>query len=853
MNNIRYKFVKKGSIVNINSDNELLKPKKNRFFLDVGNSLDFTNGLIDNHHFNSSKYDKKTEFKSIATVIYKHEKEIKDYIKSMENIDFTEIIVHEEPDIDCITSAYIIQKYLKDEVIPEDMKILIECVEKIDSGKMQIEKGKPLNPCFILYAISEIAIRENKNNNLNSDEYIMEKGLKLIDFIVNELKLLSKDNKSLENIDVSKNDLFSEELKLFQDDYNKYILELNNPEICEKTKIKLPLLNNDKNDIKEVDALFWNKVPECMLHKYWARQDETAPLGEGYICTFIPTQIMEDASCNRHDEKRNELFKDIKTCKVIISVNPDSDVCLKGLGELLERGEREKEVQVFGSYPHIWRSRKRARFWEEWCDNEDPWYDGRNSDFTIVDAPSSGSLMTIEEIRHIFNNFKVPIVEGNLIRYTIPISFEENDFEQLCNLFNNEGKKYSDDTKNEVGKFFNTYIQNYLFECRQDNESKNNCNKYFFDKKFIYNLNSTDNKNSINAFVDKFDVILFKYGTGFIYFDIKMNPENYNYQLYFDDILQINKTIFDEQENIFNRIVNEVKLAKYKIQKSKIMIFSAVSIKSNLFCEYNHKEMVYKLMNFMDWKGFNYNSRYMEYLSNEDILKTDKNTFYGFSKNGGVMLIVDDNYECTIHKGCSKCITKNLSLKQMCVHEKNNELINKYFADIDFYIFILALQQRANLLNFSYKLSLYDNKRKQKDIQKLRSLLINFTTQSWFTEITEDKIGTELYKRWMKVFENKELYQEVFEQLSTVDDYNKAIMSSKFTLASAVTFPVVIIGAISSIFTTGYLKGSGEAFSCQWIPTKDTVMGALNIGWLWLVLLFAAIIAINVAVFFRKE
>jgi len=39
------------------------------------------------------------------------------------------------------------------------------------------------------------------------------------------------------------------------------------------------------------------------------------------------------------------------------------------------------------------------------------------------------------------------------------------------------------------------------------------------------------------------------------------------------------------------------------------------------------------------------------------------------------------------------------------------------------------------------------------------------------------------------------------------------------------TFPLVIIGVISSIFTTGYLKSSGDVFTFQWIPTKDAVAG----------------------------
>lgn len=49
MKHIQYIFVDKGVIVSKDSDDEQLKPKSNRLFLDVGNSLDFRRGIIDNH------------------------------------------------------------------------------------------------------------------------------------------------------------------------------------------------------------------------------------------------------------------------------------------------------------------------------------------------------------------------------------------------------------------------------------------------------------------------------------------------------------------------------------------------------------------------------------------------------------------------------------------------------------------------------------------------------------------------------------------------------------------------------------------------------------------------------------
>lgn len=865
MKHIQYRFVGKGSVVSKNSEYEGLRPKSNRIFLDVGNSLDFEKGIIDNHHFDSTKNDKTKEFKSIASYCYHKENEIKNYIHNIKKQD-VEIVVHNEPDIDCFVSAYIIERYLNNQTLPRDTEILIKSVEDIDSGRMEFKNVKPINPCFIVYAIASVIKEgikkfneENKANGKtmnNEDEQSMKKGIQLTEAIINELSQLPINKKSLDNVNLSsKTDLFKRELELLSDDYNNYINDYNDTEICEKGKIKLPLKDSCENELSEVDALFWLTVPNCILHKYWSRQDKKAPLGEGYVFTFIPSEINLDA-CARHDNENDSFdkveLKGIKVNKAIISVSPNSKVCLKGLGESLEIAERETEKNFFGKNIHNWRSRNKSRFPESWCDNEDPWYDGRNFDYTIIDAPRVGSLMSFKEIRHIVKNFTAPIVDEHLTRFVIPFDFDEKNYKNLCGKLDKTINRKSYEAT--VKDYFNSYIQRYLFEDFSVKSNMDNCNKYFTNYNVLSNENifTEESINSISISNTDLNFIVFKYGVGFIHFDINISKNNGS--LCFDEILRINNIINNsyKQELIFKGILDKLDINCYGIKKKKLMIYSGMSIKSSILYEKKHNEMIYKLMNFINWKDDNNNVRYMEYLTDNDIIKSKENIYYGFNKNGGALLIVDDNYECVGNKSCSSCIITDLSLKQKCINNKNSEAINKHFAEIDFYIFILAVQQRLSLLDFNNKLSIYDKRRNMKDIQRLRSLLLNFTTQGWFTEITEDKIGTEFYKKWTTVFENKELYYDIYNQLSAVDDYYKSKTSSKFTLISAITFPVIIIGSIGSIFSTGYMKNSGNVLGLKWIPSTESLVGALSMGWGWFIL-FCLIIVIIVGITFLKK
>jgi hypothetical protein len=84
--------------------------------------------------------------------------------------------------------------------------------------------------------------------------------------------------------------------------------------------------------------------------------------------------------------------------RVVISVDPHSKFILPYLGYELEKAETLKRKSLGKE-----RTGK-PRFEKEYCDNEDPWYDGRGHGFTIVDSPRNGTILEYGEIIEITRN-----------------------------------------------------------------------------------------------------------------------------------------------------------------------------------------------------------------------------------------------------------------------------------------------------------------------------------------------------------------------------------------------------------------------------------------------------------------
>jgi hypothetical protein len=79
--------------------------------------------------------------------------------------------------------------------------------------------------------------------------------------------------------------------------------------------------------------------------------------------------------------------------RFIIRLDPAFLHQLRGLGELLEQRETEKR-QAWGQ--------ERQGPPRPGYGPPDPWYDGRGHNYTIVDSPGEGTMLTWGEVKEIF-------------------------------------------------------------------------------------------------------------------------------------------------------------------------------------------------------------------------------------------------------------------------------------------------------------------------------------------------------------------------------------------------------------------------------------------------------------------
>ena len=157
-------------------------------------------------------------------------------------------------------------------------------------------------------------------------------------------------------------------------------------------------------------AFVLNGEPKSNLNKYWVRAD-----GFPYfVCPYRANLKSPEPQFER----------------IILSLDPnwrDPDyrlpLSLRGLGHALELAE----CAARGSHDE----RAKVPRWPE-ATNDDPWYDGRGHDYTIIDAPRCGTVLPYETVKAIATGrfFEVPLARVD-IAVVVPNSEVRVDAEVL--------------------------------------------------------------------------------------------------------------------------------------------------------------------------------------------------------------------------------------------------------------------------------------------------------------------------------------------------------------------------------------------------------------------------------------
>jgi len=356
-------------------------------YLDVGR--DVRPGVIDHHHI--------PNYPGSAATMVMHRRNLLDLSRSQHSVDFT-LVLHEHPDLDALLSAYLARYYLVHGDLPEPTAVLCDYLDLVDIGYA----GFTLKQPFTLYTGFRRLIQLAANLTKDPTErwrWAVNQGFRMLDFLVEQAPTSVE---RLLEIDVYNTPgLFTQEDRdHILEDRQKYRDALKNP-ACAARMGDLHFMGQDGSVRDCVPALFVRCIrkehsPEgCQYGKDWARTD--TELVQFPRPGFVAFSEFIDLERSESGEGKSAPLG-----RAILSVTPTSRLSLRGLGRDLEAEESRRRLKIFGRDSRV----------------ADPWYDGKSHNFTIVDAPRCGSVLTADEIEAVFLRYG----QGEATRFGRPYS-----------------------------------------------------------------------------------------------------------------------------------------------------------------------------------------------------------------------------------------------------------------------------------------------------------------------------------------------------------------------------------------------------------------------------------------------
>lgn len=358
---------------------------RDRLYLDVGNHLG--PGVIDHHHLAACTC-------SATSLVLEHPDLLVGSLRpDRQQSDPFTVVLHDSPDLDCLASAYLAIALLTTGALPEGSEALARYVDEVDAGYLGLSQDKP----YALYSAYMLLSRRLGQRNWGSREAmwrrLVQQGLDVVAYVMEKV---ARERAAILDVDAFDcpehfGPVDREEIAA---DLARYRRKVAAPECrAQKSRLRLPRLIGGT---AEVDALFIRDVQNdddpdrVAFFKDWARTDkDNSPSGMG----FVALSIFESTS--RENKSRG-----------ILSVTPQSRVCLRDLGTLLDEAEAVERISLFGCDDRVedplTHEHKPPR---EGYDNADPWYNGRAHMYTIVDSPRSGTRLSADRIEEIFFEF----------------------------------------------------------------------------------------------------------------------------------------------------------------------------------------------------------------------------------------------------------------------------------------------------------------------------------------------------------------------------------------------------------------------------------------------------------------
>ena len=330
-------------------------PESGKLYVDVGNA--FCSGVLDHHHPDAP--DACT-----AMLVLNHPEYVMDQVED----DHLTIIPHQYPDLDAITGAWLARLHALGKPVWEFHQQWADYVCMVDRGFTTLDPAKPVTPYSVFMMRIHLLRKSLPEDVQLASREILKVGFDFLDKVMSWLEAGNDIENGAALIEIGD---FDAEVDAIDADLQAYRGDIQRAELFAAS---LPLKSGEGKG--EVPGL-WIEKPESAMFKSWARGDtENAHDSEGFV--FLGIQVSDE--------------------RFILSVDPSSDVYLKGLGDELEKAEAAKRKEL-GLERH---GENRPGY-----DSPDPWYDGRSPlhNYTIVDSPRNGTMLCGEELRTIFNRY----------------------------------------------------------------------------------------------------------------------------------------------------------------------------------------------------------------------------------------------------------------------------------------------------------------------------------------------------------------------------------------------------------------------------------------------------------------
>lgn len=779
----RYEFHRHGTTAS-KSDRE-----PSHIWVDNGNTLD--TGIFDHHQ--DSKYCCTVE------VICNH----LNYLSAVEpdaNQTFT-FHTHEYPDTDALFSIFLIQHFLEQreekdvtDFLPKTISAIVDYVKSVDRGNVRLP-DKPEQSMESLYCILTFIFELEKNM-----EKATEKALTVIQKAVNQSENADDDafdffTSAIINVDCA------DEIKSANEDYAHYLEDKST--ICRALKCALPMENETIADEK-IDTLIWNGVPTCQFNRLWARAD-------GYVLTIVPSS---PSTYSIGDTKR-------ACTNAIISLNPTCNdnrkpaFSLLPIARYLETYEQERENVLFKETGFHKRDHSAPRGYRDNSDSlfltapfeetSDPWF--INSDRTLIAAPHTGSLLSLEEITHIVVKFSDYRLESLHNRLIVPFRFDSQHYNRLCTLLqkkvessektlkesSTESVKESSqrvngktdsipfrcfESRNFESRYFNTMVTEFSMD-------QNNYSHYAVDTpdKLIEGFHALNDCNgcSINQTMQ---ILLFPYGIGFF---LLSAYRDYNAKAVPTFLAMETQTNFRRQVDAYFR--------------------TTLSSVPSLFDQELAKESI-TLMN----------PHYYTYakLSPENASITDSSLTQYASMLCSVSGTADNDCQTLSFNYRQHMAYSRIGCALVSTTFETETPVKQLFDQEWMWMYLLVLVQRYVLLECKRELvkaKLSSKKKNRLQIKNLREMLIRFSSSAYFSTAVEDETGDGIYRGLScDIYRIPELKDEVLNQLEQVSNYHDSKVTASLDKISVWILPFMVISTIlqCSLITMEPLIGVSE-------------------------------------------